>query len=140
MKTDAAANWNRKRLALIFILVAVTLGAGTCAKKRRPAVSAPSRSFSQVGVASWYGREFQGRKTASGERFNMYDLTAAHPSLPFGSRVKVTNLENGKSVIVRINDRGPHVKGRIIDLSYAAAKKIGMVQSGTARVKVELIK
>jgi rare lipoprotein A len=91
------------------------------------------------GMASYYGLGFHGKKTASGERFNMYKLTAAHKSLPFGTRVRVTNLDNNKSVIVRINDRGPYAKGRIIDLSLAAARDIGMVKSGTARVRLEII-
>lgn len=92
-----------------------------------------------VGTASYYGPGFQGRSTASGERFNMYDLTAAHRTLPFGTRVQVTNLSNGKSVTVRINDRGPFKRGRIIDLSKAAAGKIDMISSGTARVRVKVL-
>lgn len=91
----------------------------------------------QVGKASWYGPGFHGKKTASGQVFNQHALTAAHPHLPLGSRVKVTNLKNGKEVEVTINDRGPHKAGRIIDLSRAAAKKIAM--SGVARVKVVAI-
>ncbi len=93
----------------------------------------------QVGYASWYGPKFHGRKTASGEPYNMHALTAAHKSLPFGTLVRVTNLENGKSVVVRINDRGPYVAGRIIDLSYAAAKKIGLDKIGVAKVRLEII-
>ncbi len=92
-----------------------------------------------VGRASYYGPGFQGRSTASGERFNMYDLTAAHRTLPFGTKVQVTNLSNGKSVTVRINDRGPFKRGRIIDLSKAAAGKIDMISSGTARVRVKVL-
>lgn len=98
-----------------------------------------SRNHIGNGMASYYGSEFKGGRTASGERFDPGALTAAHRSLSFGSRVAVTNLANGKEVIVRINDRGPHGKGRIIDLSYAAAKEIGMHRSGTARVKLELL-
>lgn len=94
----------------------------------------------QVGVASYYGREFHGRRTASGEIFDMFALTCAHRKLPFGTRIRVTNLDNGKSVIVRVNDRGPFVAGRILDLSYAAAKRIGMVATGTARVKIEILR
>lgn len=93
-----------------------------------------------IGVASFYGTKFNGRRTASGEKFDNSALTAAHLSLPFGSLVKVTNVRNGKTVVVRINDRGPHVKGRIIDLSKAAAKKIGISHAGTARVKLEILK
>ncbi len=89
------------------------------------------------GKASYYANQFHGRKTANGETFNMHELTAAHPSLPFGTWVRVTNLRNGKDVIVRINDRGPFIKGRIIDLSKDAAKEIGLMNSGTVKVKLE---
>jgi rare lipoprotein A len=95
--------------------------------------------FSQTGIASLYANKFHNRKTASGEKFNMYDYTAAHRSLEFGRHVKVTNLKNNKFVTVRINDRGPHVKGRIIDLSYAAAKELDFINHGTAQVKIETI-
>ncbi len=94
----------------------------------------------QIGVASWYGKDFHGKPTASGEIYNMYDMTAAHKTLPLGTQVMVTNLENGRSVKVTINDRGPFVKNRIIDLSYAAAKAIGMVGPGTAKVMIEVLK
>jgi peptidoglycan lytic transglycosylase len=97
-------------------------------------ISSTQVASAQSGVASWYGPGFQGRKTASGERFNTGSYTAAHRSLPFGTRVKVTNVRNGKSVVVRINDRGPFAGGRIIDLSKAAKSAIGM--GGTARVKL----
>jgi rare lipoprotein A len=93
----------------------------------------------QTGMASWYGPKFHGRHTSSKEVFNMYDLTAAHKSLPFGTYVAVTNLDNGKSVTVRINDRGPFIKGRIIDLSYAAAKTLDMLNSGVALVRIEIL-
>ena len=93
-----------------------------------------------IGLASFYGAKFNGRRTASGEKYNHNALTAAHKTLPFGSKVQVTNVRNGKSVVVRINDRGPFVKGRIIDLSKAAAKQIGLGHSGTARVKLEVLK
>lgn len=89
-----------------------------------------------TGVASWYGERFHGRRTASGETFDMTQLTAAHKSLPFGTRVRVRNLDNGREVEVRINDRGPFTPGRVIDLSHAAAAAIGILQSGTARVAV----
>lgn len=94
---------------------------------------------SQTGYASWYGGKFQGRKTANGEIFDTYKYTAAHKTLPFDTVLSVKNLETGKSVVVRINDRGPFVKNRIIDLSYAAAKDIGMIKTGTARVRIEII-
>ncbi|MFB3786877.1 MAG: septal ring lytic transglycosylase RlpA family protein [bacterium] len=92
----------------------------------------------QIGLASWYGRDFHGKRTASGESFNMYGMTAAHPSLPFDTRVKVTNLENRRSVVLRINDRGPNVQGRIIDVSLAAARELDFEQQGLAQVKVEV--
>jgi rare lipoprotein A len=88
------------------------------------------------GIASWYGLEFHGRRTASGERFDMNALTAAHPTLPFGTRVRVLNPRNGRSIEVRINDRGPHVRGRIIDLSHAAARAIGHLGWGAKSVVV----
>lgn len=97
-------------------------------------------SFRQTGMASYYAHKFNGRKTANGERYNMNDLTAAHPTLPFGTRVKVTNLSNDQSVVVRINDRGPFKKSRIIDVSYGAAKKIGLIAKGSAKVRVEMVK
>lgn len=95
--------------------------------------------FVQQGRASWYGVPFHGRTTANGERYNMHLPTAAHKSWPFGSIVHVTNLRNGKSTYVRINDRGPYIAGRNIDLSYYAAQKLGMVASGVAPVKLEVV-
>jgi rare lipoprotein A len=95
--------------------------------------------FRQRGIASWYGREFHGRKTSNGEIYDMYALTAAHKTLPLGVSVKVTRRDSGRQVIVRINDRGPFVAGRIIDLSYAAARQLGIVDSGTAPVTVEAL-
>ncbi|OWQ97737.1 septal ring lytic transglycosylase RlpA family protein [Sphingopyxis witflariensis] len=91
------------------------------------------------GMASYYGNELAGNRTASGERFNPGELTAAHRTLPFGSLVRVTNTSNGDSVVVRINDRGPFSHGRVIDVSHAAAREIGMHRSGTARVKLALL-
>lgn len=90
------------------------------------------------GKASYYADRFHGRLTANGERFNMHELTAAHKSLPFGSMVRVTNLSNGKKVLVRINDRGPYIKGRIIDLSLEAAKEIDLLQKGVTKVRIEV--
>ena len=107
--------------------------------KERPSHNA-SHAKSIIGIASFYSTKFNGRRTASGEKFNSSALTAAHLSLPFGSLVKVTNMRNGKTVVVRINDRGPHVKGRMIDLSKAAATKIGIGRAGTARVRLEVLK
>lgn len=95
--------------------------------------------FIQEGLASWYGSEFHGRPTSSKEIYDMNDLTAAHPTLPFGTYVMITNLNNGQSTIVRINDRGPFIPGRIIDLSYAAARVIGAVGPGVIPVRLEVI-
>ncbi len=95
--------------------------------------------WSQVGMASWYGAEFNGRRTASGEIYNMYNMTAAHRTLPFGTLVRVVNLNNGRSVVVKINDRGPFVKGRIIDLSYEAALRLGMIGTGTVPVRITVV-
>lgn len=91
------------------------------------------------GMASYYGRELAGNRTASGEAFDPDDFTCAHRSLPFGTKVRVTNLANGQSVVVRVNDRGPWGRGRVIDISQAAAKEIGMHRSGTARVRMTLV-
>ncbi|MDD0972740.1 septal ring lytic transglycosylase RlpA family protein [Pseudomonas fontis] len=95
------------------------------------------RGYDQSGTASYYGSRHHGKRTASGEPFNQNAMTAAHRSLPFGTRVQVTNLSNDRSVVVRINDRGPHTRGRLIDLSRAAAEQLGMLRSGTARVRVQ---
>jgi rare lipoprotein A len=114
----------------------------------RPAEVAPSAATrsspaaandTMSGTAAWYGSKFNGRKTASGQRFNATALTAAHPSLPFGSRVKVTNTKNSRSVVVVINDRGPTSPGRIIDVSQAAAKRLGFTRSGLTDVKLEVV-
>lgn len=91
------------------------------------------------GTASWYGPQFHGRETANGETFNMNDLTAAHPSLPFGTQVRVTNETNGEEVIVRINDRGPYAGDREIDLSRQAAQEIGLIRSGVSHVTIEVL-
>jgi rare lipoprotein A len=102
-------------------------------------VTTPPPDNIQMGVASWYGPNFHGKTTSNKEVYNMHDMTAAHKSLPFGTYVVVTNLNNSKSVRVRINDRGPFVKGRIIDLSYAAAQAVDMIGTGTAPVKLEIL-
>jgi rare lipoprotein A len=95
--------------------------------------------FRQRGMASWYGKRFHGQKTSSGEPYDMYSMTAAHPTLPIPSYARVTNLANGRSVVVRINDRGPFHAGRVIDLSYVAAYKLGYIAAGSAQVEVEAI-
>jgi rare lipoprotein A len=97
-------------------------------------------SYYQKGFASWYGREFHGRKTASGEKYDMNKLTAAHKKLPFGTKILVKNLENGKTINVTINDRGPYVNGRILDLSYGAAKKLEMIGAGEAKVGIIIVR
>ena len=124
------------------VLTALLIGAclhGPVAAQQPAAASASASvsSFSEEGVAAWYGRKFAGRRTASGKRFNPEAMTAAHPSLPFGSRVRVTNLDNERTVEVTINDRGPTSPGRIIDLSLGAARKLGMVRKGLADVRIE---
>lgn len=95
------------------------------------------RGYDKTGIASYYGARHHGKRTASGEPFNQHALTAAHRSLPFGTRVRVTNLSNDKSVVVRINDRGPHTGGRLIDLSRQAAQELDMLRSGTAKVRIQ---
>ena len=116
------------------LTVALALGAAACAR-----LSYAPKSVVEIGVASWYGQEFHGRPTSSREVFDMNDMTAAHRTLPFGTHVMVTDLANDRSVVVRINDRGPFVRGRIIDLSYAAARVLGIVGPGTARVRLEIL-
>jgi rare lipoprotein A len=118
-------------------LVACLLVTG-CSLFREPSPP-PIVDGVQEGIASWYGPGFHGNRTANGEIYDQYELTAAHPSLPHGTRVMVTNLTNGRAIEVRINDRGPFVGGRAIDLSYAAAQAIHMVGPGTARVRIEVL-
>jgi len=116
-------------------LALLLLGASGCARLPRPNTAGVT-----TGVASWYGGEFHGRPTSSREIYDMNDMTAAHRTLPFGTYVMVTNLENDRSAVVRINDRGPFAKGRIIDLSYAAARVLGLIGPGTARVRLDVLK
>ena len=104
-----------------------------------PLSSLSFERYIQYGNASWYGRKFHGKKTASGERFNKQSFTGAHKQLPFGTIIRVTNLRNGKDVYVRINDRGPFVRGRIVDISRAAAEAIGFRKRGVAKVRVEVV-
>ena len=117
------------RCCLFVLLVLLLAG---CAGR-----NAVPRGYTETGMASWYGKKFHGRLTANGERYNMDALTAAHPKLPFGTVVRVTSLDNGRSVVVRINDRGPFKKGRIIDLSRAAARKLHMIKRGVVKVRLE---
>jgi len=127
----------RERRLLLFPAAGfLALMASACATA--PAKGPPDWSrFRQEGEASWYGPNFHGKTTANGERYNMLQLTAAHPKLPFHTLVKVLNLSNGKTATVRINDRGPFLKGRILDLSYAAARALGAHGPGVIRVRLE---
>jgi rare lipoprotein A len=120
--------------ALAILLV---LGLFSCKTGSSPVRKGNAKVSTETGMASFYANKHNGKKTASGERFQNSKLTAAHQTLPFGTMVKVTNLSNGKSVEVRINDRGPYAKGRIIDISRSAAKKIDMINAGVAKVKLE---
>ncbi len=116
-------------------LVLICFAAAACSR-----LSYSPRDGVEVGVASWYGPDFHGRATSSREIYDMNDMTAAHQTLPFGTFVMVTNLDNERTAVVRINDRGPFAKGRIVDLSYAAARVLDMVGPGTARVRLEVLK
>jgi rare lipoprotein A len=122
-------------LAVLLLVVSVDAGAGE-RSIRVESGHANSKAF-QRGLTSWHGKPYDGKTTASGERFNMYDFTAAHPNLPFGTYVRVTNLRNGKTVIVRINDRGPGVKGQIIDVSYSAARAPDFTSEGIQLVRLD---
>jgi rare lipoprotein A len=126
---------NKKILSCILFFSMVLVA---CHRHNIPAASLPGegRIVSETGKASFYGNEFDGKKTANGETFHQSQFTAAHKHLPFGTMVKVTNLVNNKSVIVRINDRGPYAAGRIIDLSKAAAKQIDMIAAGVVKVEI----
>lgn len=126
---------DRRIAAALASALAVLLIAAACSRLPRSAGSGL-----ETGVASWYGREFHGRPTSSREVYDMNDMTAAHRTLPFGTYLMVTNLDNGRSAVVRVNDRGPFVRGRIIDLSYAAASVLGIVGPGTARVRLEALR
>jgi rare lipoprotein A len=117
-------------------LAAALLG---CAGKPAPMTASELNGYAEKGIASWYGKKYHGRRTANGERYDMHAMTAAHKKLPFGTLVLVKNLENGKKARVRINDRGPFKKGRIIDLSYAAARELGMVHDGLAKVRIKVV-
>ena len=147
----------RRRFAesLVLVFSIASLGAGAAsgpssleaAKVTNPPVISTSGTRTkkanksqpyQVGTASWYGEYFQGKQTASGEPYDMRDFTAAHPTLPLGTFVKVTNLRNGMAVVVRINDRGPVVDGRIIDVSYNAARALGFKERGLQKVRLDL--
>ena len=128
------------RLALAALLLCQLLAVAACSNNRKPSSTAPSVGVPiERGIASWYGPRFHGRRTANGERYDMNELTAAHPSLPFNTKVGVRNTRTGREVVVRINDRGPFSKNRIIDLSYAAAREVGVVGPGTASVELYVV-
>jgi len=125
------------RRKVVFFLAVLAAGAACARVPRRPATTpAPAP---ETGLASWYGPDFHGKRTSNWEIYDMYDMTAAHRTLPFGTQVMVTNLENGRAATVRINDRGPFVGDRIIDLSYAAARVLGMIGPGTVRVRLDIL-
>jgi len=128
------ARCTARRLAGVALLLLATSTAAGCAARQIPAAEGGLE-----GNASWYGIDFHGRLAADGSRYNMYEFTAAHKTLPFGTRLLVTNLNNGRSVKVTITDRGPFIEGRIIDLSFSAAQAIGLLQTGVAPVRCEVI-
>jgi rare lipoprotein A len=139
-------------LALAFLIASLGAAQGPNNSEATPAPSKSAQSKSpirkqavkikpyQVGTASWYGEYFDGKPTASGEPYDMYDMTAAHLTLPLGTYVRVTNLHNGKSVVVRVNDRGPYIEGRTIDLSYGAAQALSFTEKGLQRVRLDVVK
>jgi|GEM_PF-399457 len=145
-RTKTSADISCRSLLLAALLVTALLmtscGGGHYARRHGPVFTSP-HDFSEeqptrrTGIASWYGPGFNGKLTASGEPYNQNDLTCAHKTFPLGTKVRVTNLTNGKSVVVTVNDRGPYVEGREIDLSYAAAKKLDIIGPGTAKVEIE---
>jgi rare lipoprotein A len=135
MRRPLFVAWAAIRWVPLMFLIAPAMEAPLVALKSEPVK--PIKVW--VGNASWYGPEFDGRKTANGERFNAESLTAAHPNLPFGSWVRVVNTRNGKFEVVRINDRGPYQEGREIDVSYRVARKIGLINSGVSQVRLELM-
>ncbi|MFZ0814836.1 MAG: septal ring lytic transglycosylase RlpA family protein [Candidatus Sulfotelmatobacter sp.] len=145
----------RRRIAHGLMIAFLVIGLGAAqGPNNSEASSAPDKSAQikpeiqkqaksqpyQVGTASWYGEDFEGKTTASGEDYEMYDMTAAHPTLPLGSYVRVTNLHNGRAVVVKVNDRGPIVEGRIIDLSYGAAQALQFQHRGLQRVRLDVVK
>lgn len=147
MKADGKLRYNRWLLKVLPVILIGALVFAGCTSERSDGQGKLTKQgkegdttkplHKQIGEASWYGPGFQGQETANGETFNQNNMTAAHPSLPMGTKAKVTNLENGKKVQVTINDRGPFAENRVIDLSRAAAKKLDMVGDGTTKVKIE---
>jgi rare lipoprotein A len=130
-----------RRLASLIVAVAfaAALLAVPAPETNVPSQAAEAPIWTQNGKVSWYGPGFHGRRTANGEIFDTNEMTMAHRSLAFGSRVRVTNLDNGRSIVVRVNDRGPYVGGRIADLSHAAASRLGFIEDGVVHARIELI-
>ncbi len=124
----------RARFSILFLVL--FLSAGCASSRARPE---PRVDRSQIGIASYYGREFHGRRTASGQVYDRRELTAAHRTHPFGTRVRVTNLRNGRDVVVTITDRGPFKRDRIIDVSHRAARDLGFLREGTTRVRIDIV-
>jgi rare lipoprotein A (peptidoglycan hydrolase) len=135
MRRPLFVAWAAIRWVPLMFLIAPAMEAPLVALKSEPVK--PIKVW--VGNASWYGPDFDGKKTANGERFNAESLTAAHPNLPFGSWVRIVNVRNGKFEVVRINDRGPYQEGREIDVSYRVARNIGLIHSGVSQVRLELM-
>jgi rare lipoprotein A len=137
-----------KKILLTVIFFLVSCGSSiaygdyvnTTGMSRKQIESIKNHPKTQIGIASYYGKKFHKERTANGEIFNMYKVSAAHKSYPLGTKVRVTNLENGKSLKLVINDRGPFVSGRIIDLSYKAARKLGFVNQGTVKVRIDVLR
>jgi len=132
----------RRELPCVLAMVMAVAPLGAAPRPRANGSGAeqtPSRKAYQVGKASWYGKQFHGRTTASGEAYDMFQFTAAHKALPLGTWIKVTNLKNDKWVIVRVNDRGPYVGNRVLDLSYAAAQMLGLRAHGVAKVRIDVV-
>lgn len=143
--SPAPAQWRALTTAVVASALAILLCAPASGSRNSPVEDAVNpvedavSAWAQSGRVSWYGPGFHGRPTASGEIFDANDLTMAHRSLPLGSKVRVTNLDNGRSVVLRVNDRGPYVRGRIADLSRAAAARLGFVDDGVVRARIELL-
>lgn len=137
-----------KKILLTIIFFLVSCGSSiaygdyvnTTGMSRKQIEAIKNHPKTQIGIASYYGKKFHKKRTANGEIFNMYKVSAAHKSYPLGTKVRVTNLENGKSLKLVINDRGPFVSGRIIDLSYKAARKLGFVNQGTVKVRIDVLR
>jgi rare lipoprotein A len=139
MNKFLGANFSKSFLGALILAGLATVTSFGNNSGEAPPRTAKATPKTETGIASYYGEKYHGRQTANGEIFNMHELTAAHPKLKFGTKVKVTHLANQRSVTVRINDRGPFVKGRVIDLSQAAATELQMIRAGLAEVKIEIV-